>query len=295
MLLSRRLPRLVASTLHLLPLFRQPPHAAVAFTALHPAPTNPLTCPVHALAPTLSTGPAKPHPQQACAMSSSSSAAAAASAAAGATEQQPALLGDAAAKEAPASSTCAATTDPAEKAEAEGEEAATKLPPLSAAEFRVYNRMAEHMDMFHAHFRQSWNLLWDAASSGRRPAGLSARAFLLEGLQFLQYLTVHHDIEERHIFPVLARKMPEFKAGRGNGAAELLRQHREIHRGMEGLEAYLTACRAGERDLEMRVLKAKLETWGEVLWTHLDQEVRTLGAENMRKYWTPDEMKRLPM
>ncbi|KAK8026529.1 hypothetical protein PG991_003585 [Apiospora marii] len=286
MLLSRRLPRLVASTLHLLPLFRQQQqYSAVAFTALNSVATNPLTCPVTTLSSTLSTGPAKTF-QQACAMSSSSSAAT------GATEQPPTLLGEAAAAEAPASSTCAATSSPAQE-EAEVEE--KKLPPLSAAEFRVYNRMAEHMDMFHAHFRQSWNLLWNAASSGKRPAGMSMRSFILEGLQFLQYLTVHHDIEERHIFPVLAKKMPEFKTGRGNGAAELLRQHREIHHGMEGLEKYLTACRSGESDLEMRVLKTKLESWGEVLWTHLDQEVRTLGAENMRKYWTPDEMKRLPM
>lgn len=195
--------------------------------------------------------------------------------------------------EAPAS-TCAATTatNPTKK---EAEEVATKLPPLSAAEFRVYNRMAEHMDMFHAHFRQSWNLLWNAATSGKRPAGMSMRSFILEGLQFLQYLTVHHDIEERHIFPVLAKKMPEFKTGKGNGAAELLKQHRDIHKGMEMLEEYLTACRSGESDLDMRVLKTKLETWADVLWTHLDQEVKTLGAENMRKYWTQDEMKRLPM
>ncbi|KAK7949636.1 eukaryotic translation initiation factor 3 subunit C [Apiospora saccharicola] len=200
------------------------------------------------------------------------------------------LLGAAAAAEAPASSTCAA--NPTKK---EAEEVATKLPPLSAAEFRVYNRMAEHMDMFHAHFRQSWNLLWNAATAGKRPAGMSMRSFILEGLQFLQYLTVHHDIEERHIFPVLAKKMPEFKTGKGNGAAELLKQHRDIHKGMEMLEEYLTACRSGESDLDMRVLKTKLETWADVLWTHLDQEVKTLGAENMRKYWTQDEMKRLPM
>ncbi|KAK8048308.1 hypothetical protein PG994_010038 [Apiospora phragmitis] len=273
MLLSQRLPRLVASTLHLLPLFRQQQYSAVAFTALNTAATNPLsTCPATTLT---STPSSLPKSRQACAMSSSS-------AAAGATEQ-PTLAGAAA-----VDSTCAATTTKKEEVE-------EKLPPLLAAEFQVYNRMAEHMDLFHAHFRQSWNLLWNAATGGKRPAGMSMRSFILEGLQFLRYLTVHHDIEETHIFPVLAKKMPEFKAGRGNGAAELLKQHKEIHKGMEMLEEYLTACRSGEADLEMRVLKTKMEPWADVLWTHLDQEVKTLGAENMRKYWTPDEMKRLPM
>ncbi|KAK8081441.1 hypothetical protein PG996_000222 [Apiospora saccharicola] len=232
------LSRRLPRLLHLLPLFRQQQYSTVAFTALNAVPINPLTL-RHVFL--LSTP-------------------------AGATD----LLGAAAAAEAPASSTCAA--NPTKK---EAEEVATKLPPLSAAEFRVYNRMAEHMDMFHAHFRQSWNLLWNAATAGKRPAGMSMRSFILEGLQFLQYLT--------------------FKTGKGNGAAELLKQHRDIHKGMEMLEEYLTACRSGESDLDMRVLKTKLETWADVLWTHLDQEVKTLGAENMRKYWTQDEMKRLPM
>ncbi|KAK8115216.1 hypothetical protein PG999_007285 [Apiospora kogelbergensis] len=280
MLFSRRLPRLVASTLHLLPLLRQQQHQAVAFTTLNIVAANPLTCPASPpLASTFPSSRPTTKPRQACAMSSSAAAATGAA--------EPTLAASVPAAEA---SMCAATNKSNEK-----EEETNKLPPLSAAEFKVYNRMAEHMDLFHAHFRQSWNLLWSAATGGKRPAGMSPRAFLAEGLQFLHYLTVHHNIEEQHIFPVLARKMPEFKAGRGNGAAELLRQHRQIHAGMDGLEAYLTACQSGEADLEMRVLKTKMESWADVLWTHLDHEVKTLGAENMRKYWTPDEMRRLPM
>jgi hypothetical protein len=87
--------------------------------------------------------------------------------------------------------------------------------------------------------------------------------------------------------------MPEFKAGKN--AAELLRQHKEIHKGMDLLGDYLRQCKSGEADFELSVLKTKMESWGTVLWTHLDQEVVTLGAENMRKYWTIDEMRRMPM
>ena len=107
--------------------------------------------------------------------------------------------------------------------------------------------------------------------------------------------------------------MPEFKNGRN--AAELLRQHKEIHKGMDGFEEYLNRCRSGETELELRVLKEKMDCWGEVLWKHLNQEgtygaphfnpkqllnllfssVKTLSADNMRKYWTIDEMRRMPM
>ena len=87
--------------------------------------------------------------------------------------------------------------------------------------------------------------------------------------------------------------MPEFKAGRN--AAELLRQHKEIHKGMDVFEEYLNKCISGETDLDLSVLKTKMDSWGEVLWKHLDQEVKTLGAENMRRYWTVEEMRRMPM
>ncbi|KAI1423571.1 hypothetical protein F5Y12DRAFT_756794 [Xylaria sp. FL1777] len=199
-----------------------------------------------------------------------------------------------------------------------------KLPPLSAYEFKEYNRLAEHMDAFHNHFRSSWNLLYTSASSGRRAQGLSIRAFVNTGLEFISHLELHHSIEERYIFPELARRMPEFRTGRERNlpdaasrssrregakeekdddddegkrkkAAELLQQHVEIHKGMDGLREYLQRCLSGETELQMGTLKAQLDTWGTVLWTHLDQEVRTLGAENMRRYWSVDEMRKLRM
>lgn len=45
----------------------------------------------------------------------------------------------------------------------------------------------------------------------------------------------------------------------------------------------------------MSALKAQLDTWGAVLWAHLDQEVKTLGAENMRRYWSLDDIRKLRM
>ncbi|KAI1149235.1 hypothetical protein F4825DRAFT_431229 [Nemania diffusa] len=217
------------------------------------------------------------------------------------------------------------------------------LPPLTPAEFKEYNRLAEHMDLFHNHFRSTWNTLYTSASSGRRAQGLSIRAFINTGLEFVSYLETHHGIEEKYIFPVLARRMPEFRTGRERPwdldppsalptpptainaetksntdtdeekekvekekkkeeeekgkkkAAELLRQHVEIHAGMDGLSAYLRGCLSGETELQMSALKAQLDTWGAVLWAHLDQEVRVLGADNMRRYWSLDEVRRIRM
>lgn len=69
---------------------------------------------------------------------------------------------------------------------------------------------------------------------------------------------MHHSIEEQHIFPILAAKMPEFKQGRN--AAELLRQHKEIHEGMDVFEEYLRQCKNGETELDLRTLKIKMDS-----------------------------------
>ncbi|KAI3343301.1 hypothetical protein F4824DRAFT_4357 [Ustulina deusta] len=215
---------------------------------------------------------------------------------------------------APNMSSASASASAAASASSSSSSGEPKLPPLSAYEFKEYNRLAEHMDVFHSHFRSSWNVLYGSASSGRRAQGMSIRAFVNLGLEFVSHLELHHSIEERYVFPELARRMPEFRTGRERNlpadgqdqedddddgkrkeAAELLRQHADIHKGMDGLQDYLSRCLSGETELQMAALKAQLDTWGAVLWTHLDQEVRTLGAENMRRYWSLDEVRKLRM
>lgn len=194
-------------------------------------------------------------------------------------------------------------------AAAPAQEEQKELPKLSAAEFRVYNRMAEHMDMFvrrpdhpslpghqlthftqHNNFRQTWHLLYNACTSGKKPQGMTLRALLQVGDDFAHHLTVHHTIEERHIFPVLAKKMPAFRK-----ELELLTQHKQIHDGLEKFEAYIAQCRSGERELRFGELREVMDTFGGVLWEHLDAEVHELRAENMRKFWSQEEMRRLPM
>jgi len=133
-------------------------------------------------------------------------------------------------------------------------------------------------------------MLYTACEKNKRPSGMSIRQFLGAGEQFLQNLEVHHSIEERHIFPVLARKMPAFRK-----ELELLTQHKDIHKGMDKLSEYIGQCRTGEKELRLGEMKSVMDGFGKVLWTHLDDEVKQLSAENMRKYWTQEEMRRMPM
>ena len=119
---------------------------------------------------------------------------------------------------------------------------------------------------------------------------MSIRAYPNTADQFCHHLTVHHTIEEQHIFPVLARKMPKFRR-----ELHLLSQHKEIHKGIDKIEEYIAHCKSGEKELRMEEMKEIMDSFGDTLWQHLDDEVEQLGAENMRTYWTIDEMRRMPM
>ena len=114
---------------------------------------------------------------------------------------------------------------------------------------------------------------------------MSIRSFLAQGLQLCSQLTMHHTIEEQYIFPELATRMPIFAP-----QDHLIRQHEQIHEGLEKFEAYLKQCLYGEKEVRMEELKEIMDSFGEVLWTHLDLEVEMLGATNMRKYWSKDEI-----
>lgn len=125
----------------------------------------------------------------------------------------------------------------------------------------------------------------------RNPRGNThTKQLILTGLAFCSQLDFHHSIEEQHIFPVLAKKMPEFKR-----ELTLLQQHKQIHNGLAKLESYLEDCRSGETDLERVEMKRLMDAFGDVLWKHLDEEVYTLRADNMRRFWSLKEMPGLPM
>ncbi|ETN41832.1 uncharacterized protein HMPREF1541_03769 [Cyphellophora europaea CBS 101466] len=188
-----------------------------------------------------------------------------------------------------ASSDCTPSIPPAETQPGKDKQATeppeVQLPKLSAEDFRVYNRLAVMMEAYHNHFRHTWSMLYKAASSGSRPAGLSIRQYLNAGLQLSRQLTMHHTIEEQYVFPELATRMPIF-----GDHDQLINQHHEIHEGLVRMEDYLKACLHGDKELRMEELKLVMDSFGDVLWTHLDLEVKQLQADSMRRYWSKAEI-----
>lgn len=103
---------------------------------------------------------------------------------------------------------------------------------------------------------------------------------------------MHHTIEERHIFPLLAKYMPRF----GIGADEVhIKSHRAIHDGthirhlipspycssishlqligLENLEKLVAKWKADPSKYSPTEMRACLDGFRDVLFDHLDEEV----------------------
>jgi len=120
---------------------------------------------------------------------------------------------------------------------------------------------------------------------------MSLNHFLVGSVQsFTAHLETHHNIEERHIFPVLAQRMPEFRENEKHKTS-----HKQIHDGIDSVNLLVAKWKDDPSTYKPDELRAALDSFREPLYRHLAEEVESLSAPNMRKYWTLEELARLPM
>ncbi|ORX38632.1 hypothetical protein BD324DRAFT_372514 [Kockovaella imperatae] len=155
--------------------------------------------------------------------------------------------------------------------------------------------MADRMERFHSHFRYEFNRVYTLADGGFHKEGMSLARFLREAQQLSHHLTMHHTIEERYVFPQLARKMPQFKAGAREGG-EHLKSHKAIHDGLEKYEKFLEEALRDTSSYNASTLRGIMDGFREVLYRHLDEEVHDLSAPSMRAAgWTLAEIRQIMM
>lgn len=113
-------------------------------------------------------------------------------------------------------------------------------------------------------------------------------AYLAKCVELNEHLTMHHGIEEQHIFPVLAKRMPEFRDDHPQ-------EHDQIHKGMDRFMNYVNKVKEDPKSYSSDDFRKVLSSWGPALMHHLDAEVYTLRGENLRRYYTLEEVRALPM
>ncbi|WVF72681.1 hypothetical protein IAT40_007499 [Kwoniella sp. CBS 6097] len=165
---------------------------------------------------------------------------------------------------------------------------------MPSREDREWNRLAVHMDQFHSHFRYEFNRVYTLADGGFHKEGMSLPRFLREAQQLYSHLDMHHRIET-YIFPVLAKKMPQFAHGKRE-SGEHLKKHKGIHDGLEKYDQFLRDSLEDASHYDAKKLRTIMDGFRDVLFSHLDEEVKDLGAESMKAAgWTLDELRRIPM
>lgn len=124
---------------------------------------------------------------------------------------------------------------------------------------------------------------------------MNLQRFLREAEQVSHHLDMHHRIEEAYIFPLLAKKMPAFRDGAREKGEHII-SHRGIHDGLTKYDKYISEAKANPASYDAEKLREIMDGFREVLFTHLEHEVRDLGAESMQKHgFTLAELKRFPM
>jgi len=158
----------------------------------------------------------------------------------------------------------------------------------NARDERRWNRLADMMSRFHEYFKAEFNAVYEMADGSFSTRGMNLRMYLSEAGELKKHLTVHHTIEERHVFPVLAKRMPAFKDDEQH-----IKSHHGIHEGLDKLGALIEKWLAEPSTYDPKEMKECLDGWREVLFKHLDEEVEDLRGENMKKYWTLEEVERI--
>ncbi|GAA5931690.1 hemerythrin domain-containing protein [Sporobolomyces koalae] len=161
-------------------------------------------------------------------------------------------------------------------------------PPKDSREKREWDRMSTRMEGFHTYFRAAFKQIFELSDGSFQQRGLTVQDFAEVIEQFLEHLSFHHGIEEQHIFPILKQRMPHFQL-------EHQEEHDSIHEGMHQLELLARRFKSDPTSYSPSDLQRNLQSWGPLLFFHLDAEVKSLKADVLRRYYTLEEVKRLPM
>ena len=132
-------------------------------------------------------------------------------------------------------------------------------------------------------FKQQWQQIYRGCSKRGKISRAERRDLIELGLSFCNFLKKHHDYEEKHVYPPLAKRMPQFKKH-----DHLKDQHEEIDSAIASIKDYLMECRHDDDMFEAGELNRMMDGIQDTLLAHLDDEVDSMRAEAMCKHWTVD-------
>jgi Hemerythrin HHE cation binding domain len=190
-----------------------------------------------------------------------------------------------------------------------------------------FARLYQGMLPFHNHFRMEHAQIVKGIPKSQTSPKVSLLHLMQQALQLCGHLEMHHTIEEAHIFPLLAKKVPSFAMD-----SDHIKEHALMHAQLEALQQYSQKVlrdlqsspgRKAENEGAGKVVKSeeegdddddvKRKPWptsiydedkfdtlikgvAATLFPHLQAEEASLRPENLKKHgMTLGDIQRIPM
>ncbi|KAJ3515254.1 hypothetical protein NLJ89_g1879 [Agrocybe chaxingu] len=150
------------------------------------------------------------------------------------------------------------------------------------------------MSGFHEWFKQEFNTLYTLADGSFTSRGLSLAHYLETAKTMNRHLKMHHTIEERYVFPILGKKMPQF-AKENEDVTQSPPSYNAPILGLVKLEKLVDKWIDEPSTYSPKEMRDCLDSFRDVLFHHLDEEVEDIRGENLKKYFTLQEVAGLPI
>lgn len=153
---------------------------------------------------------------------------------------------------------------------------------------RRWNKLADGMDHFHRYFKIEFNNIYELADGSFNRHRMSLQTYLREVDSLKRHLEGHHGIEESYLFPILAKRMPAFAQDEQHRTS-----HEGIHEGLMRLATLTRSFREEPSSYSPEKMRECLDSFRDILMRHMDEEVEDLKGDNMKKYWTLEEVDKM--
>lgn len=162
-----------------------------------------------------------------------------------------------------------------------------KVVYASKEEQRRWNWLSEEMNSYHQWFKDRFKVIEECADGSFTKRRMTLPMYLDLVNSFISSLTAHHTVEERFIFPVLAKRIPKFAHDNEDGHVN---SHRAIHDGLDDLTKHSSKWRHNPSSYSPAEMKVCLDNLKGVLFEHLDQEVEDIKGDKLRPHFKLEEI-----
>ncbi|KZO98797.1 hypothetical protein CALVIDRAFT_419120 [Calocera viscosa TUFC12733] len=153
-----------------------------------------------------------------------------------------------------------------------------------------WSRVSDKLATFHGFLAAQLDATYELADGTFQRRGMSLQTFISEVADFKRQLETHINTEARHVYPILAQRMPAFAPGQRLSLA-----HSAVRRGLDGIDSIVSKTTASPPSYNGAELRQCIDSFRGTLYALFADELRELHPANMQRYWSLNEVIALPV